>query len=101
LRAVAPAVVGLALVAAGCGGGGSSEQSYPAKSVDAFVRTCRAQPRATDQYCRCVIDELQAKLAYADFKALDEAFSARRTPNRAKARVFYAAVERCRGEAGR
>jgi len=95
LRAVAPAVVGLALVAAGCGGG-SGKQSYPAKSVDAFVRTCRAQPRATDQYCRCVIDELQAKLAYADFKALDAAFSARRTPNRQKARIFYAAVERCR-----
>jgi hypothetical protein len=98
LKAVAPAVVGLALTVAGCGS--SNKESYPAKSVNAFVRTCRAQPRATDQYCRCVIDELQAKLAYADFKALDEAFSARRTPNRQKARVFYAVVERCRTQAG-
>lgn len=99
MRAIAPAVLGLALVAAGCGGGNSKE-AYPAKSVNAFVRTCRAQPRATDHYCRCVIDELQAKLSYADFKALDAAFSAKRTPNQQKAKVFYAAVERCRGQSG-
>lgn len=94
MRAPIAVALGLTIVAAGCGGG--EKEAYPAKSVNAFVQTCRTQPRATELYCRCVIDGLQAKLSYEDFKELDAAFSASRAPNEQKARVFYAIVERCR-----
>jgi hypothetical protein len=70
-------IVGVVLVAvvvfmAGCGGGGS--QKYPSDAVATFMRSCTAQPGATESTCRCVLDQLEKTMPYSQFKRVDVEF---------------------------
>jgi hypothetical protein len=57
--------------AAGCGGGGREE--YSADAEQAFMSSCTAEPKATQTYCRCVLDNLEESMSFDEFKRVDAA----------------------------
>jgi hypothetical protein len=71
---------------------------YPAAAVRDFVAACATSaPDATEaRICRCVVDDLQTRLPYADFAAADRAIRAGRPlPPRANGAIA-ASTRECR-----
>jgi hypothetical protein len=71
---------------------------YPAAAVRDFVAACsKSAPNATEaRICRCVVDDLQTRLPYADFAAGDRAIRAGRPlPPRASGAIA-ASTRECR-----
>ncbi len=46
---------------------------YPQTVVDAFVGGCGRESGGRTEFCRCLIDGLQKKLSFADFKRWETA----------------------------
>jgi hypothetical protein len=78
---------------AGCGGDDGS--TYPDEAVEAFVSECRAQPKASEASCRCVIERLQVSMPYEEFRRADDALRNDRAPADASVAKLQAAAEAC------
>ena len=90
--ALVVAGVALALCAAGCGGGDSG---YPDAAREAFMRDCRAQARATEETCACVLEELERTVPYAEFRRGERALRGEGTLDPSLARKLQEAVSGC------
>lgn len=70
--------------------------AYPRRAVRRFVAECVRSAPEERRTCRCVIDDLQARLPYREFAAADRAIrQGERLPPRAR-RAFGAATRYCR-----
>jgi hypothetical protein len=88
--------VPLVIAVAGLGGcGGDDGSTYPDEAVEAFVSECRAQPKASEASCRCVIERLQVSMPYEEFARADDALRDERAPEKASIEKLEAAAEAC------
>lgn len=46
---------------------------YPTAVIDAFISSCGRESGGRTEFCRCLIDGLQAKLSFNDFKRWETA----------------------------
>jgi hypothetical protein len=69
---------------------------YPASAVRDFMGACVRSAPAEERTCRCVVDDLQTRLPYADFAAADAA-ARRGRPLPPRARIAIdASTRECR-----
>jgi hypothetical protein len=69
---------------------------YPAPAVKRFVAACVRSAPDEERTCRCVVDDLQTRLPYADFAAADAAIRRGQTlPPRARGAID-ASTRECR-----
>ncbi|MCC7049433.1 MAG: hypothetical protein IT562_22175 [Alphaproteobacteria bacterium] len=47
--------------------------AYPTAVVDAFIGSCGRESGGRTEFCRCLVDGLQKKLSFADFKRWETA----------------------------
>ena len=99
-RAFLLAPIGVVLVAAGCGGGGTSKSAgvtvtthgrfeYPAAVTENYMRSCM-KGNVTQAYCACTLDKLSNTVSTADFARIG--LSGGRIPPRMRALIRHAAV---------
>ncbi len=69
---------------------------YPQQVVDNFMKSCTAQPGATDAYCKCTIEELQAKLPFDKFKNADQAIQNDKKADPEAQKAIQDAIKTCR-----
>jgi hypothetical protein len=69
---------------------------YPAAAVRDFVDGCVRSAPAEERTCRCVVDDLQTRLPYADFAAADRAIRRGQPPSRRARGAIDAATRECR-----
>jgi ABC-type phosphate/phosphonate transport system substrate-binding protein len=94
-------IVAAALTAlAGCGTSSSSKgDKYPQAAVDNFIKQCVASGGGTNDVkdrCTCVIDKLQNRVKFADFKKADDAIKNKKQPPKATIDAIDKAVSDCR-----
>jgi hypothetical protein len=91
------AVAAVAAALAGCGGDEATDDDdgYPQEAVDAFVAECRREPGANADTCRCVVAELQERMAFAEFERADAALKAGRDAGVVAMEKLRAAVGAC------
>jgi ABC-type phosphate/phosphonate transport system substrate-binding protein len=94
-------IVAAALTAlAGCGASSNSDKAkYPKEAVDNFNRQCVSSGGGTNDVkdrCQCVIDKLQDRVKFDDFKAADDAIKNNQEPKKATLDEINKAVSDCR-----
>ncbi|MCC6467036.1 MAG: hypothetical protein IT563_01845 [Alphaproteobacteria bacterium] len=47
--------------------------AYPTAVVDAFIGSCGRESGGRTEFCRCLVDGLQKKLSFTDFKRWETA----------------------------
>jgi hypothetical protein len=96
-------IVAAALTAlAGCGASSSNNgDKYPKDAVSNFTNQCVASGGGTNDVkdrCNCVIDKLQDRVGYDDFKKADDAIRQNKTPDKKTIDEIDKAVSDCRKE---
>jgi len=70
--------------------------AYPTPVIDAFIGSCGRESGGRTEFCRCLIDGLQKKLSFNDFKRWETAGAlGMQVPNAINERVLDVAVQ-CR-----
>jgi hypothetical protein len=93
-------IVAAALLAlAGCGASSNNGGKYPKEAVNNFTKTCVASGGGTNDVkdrCNCVIEKLQDRVSFDDFKKADEAIRANKQPEKKTIDAIDKAVSDCR-----
>jgi ABC-type phosphate/phosphonate transport system substrate-binding protein len=94
-------IVAVALTAlAGCGASSSSNgDKYPQSAIDNFTKQCVASGGGTNDVkdrCNCVIDKLQDRVSFDDFKKADDAIRTNKQPEKKTIDEIDKAVSDCR-----
>jgi ABC-type phosphate/phosphonate transport system substrate-binding protein len=98
-RAVILVATAAALAGCGASGGSKNTDKYPQQAVDNFTKQCVASGGGTNDVkdrCTCVIDKLQNRVKFADFKKADEAIKNKRQPAKSTLDEIDKAVSDCR-----
>ena len=83
---------------AGCGGGGGDKSvgnGYPKSTEDNFIKSCSAQPGATQSKCQCAFDKIKATLSYDEFKKADAALRSGKSADPKATQALQSAVKAC------
>ena len=96
-------IVAAALTAlAGCGASSkTNSDKYPKEAVNNFTTQCVSSGGGTNDVkdrCKCVIDKLQDRVKFDDFKKADDAIRNKKTPEKATIDAIDKAVSDCRKE---
>jgi hypothetical protein len=96
-------IVAAALTAlAGCGASSNNNgDKYPKEAVANFTKQCISSGGGTNDVkdrCQCVIDKLQDRVSFDDFKKADDAIRKNQKPEKATIDEIDKAVSDCRKE---
>jgi hypothetical protein len=91
-------MIATACALAGCGGGnsGGAGNGYPKVAEDNFIKSCSAQPGATEAKCQCAFDKVKAKISFDQFKKADAALRQGKSADPKTQQALQEAVKACR-----
>ena len=94
-------LIGAAVALAGCGSSSESGgEDYPKEARDNFVTACvkTGGGESARERCTCVIDKLEEKVSYEDFKAADTALKENKQPKEEVSKLLEESATECRKE---
>lgn len=59
----------------------SSKNEYPADVVQSWTNLCLTEPGSNAEMCSCLMDKVQKKYTYEEFKGLEEKMKAFQAPS--------------------